>query len=207
MLMQHIAQTSAQVLATLSSYLKVLSKRGRPLALMNLAFFGSVLLTTVVCDLMLPRSLLDSLSPFAQVFLGNNILATFLSIFLYNMLFSAFLVVTLPGFAFFPLSAGFLLYRAFTWGFLLHYQPTWILVVSIPTLVLEGESYALAAVAGTIVGASWTRPKWAYKAESFKRAEALKEAFRECLGLYFFVAILLLVAAVVETATLALIAH
>jgi len=72
-----------------------------------------------------------------------------------------------------------------------------------PTIVFEGLGYAFAAVAGVVVGVSWVSPRWVYGGEgSLRRVEAFKKAFKECLVLYFFAAVLLLIAAVIEAVTL-----
>jgi hypothetical protein len=143
--------------------------------------------------------------PQFPTFFGGNILFTFLGIFVWNLVLSAFVFVTLPGFVFFPVSGGMLVYRGFLWGVLLRYEPTLLFLVVLPTLVLEGEGYVLAAVGGTVAGVSWVQPKWVYKEEGVTRGQAFWRALGECWKLYAFVVIILLVAAVVETATLAMI--
>jgi uncharacterized membrane protein SpoIIM required for sporulation len=125
-------------------------------------------------------------------------------IFVFNFVLSAIIVVTLPGIVFFPLSAGFLLFRAVLWGLLLYGLPNWLFLAVLPTLVLEGEAYVFAGVAGAVVGVSWVRPKILYREGNLSGVEAFKKALRECLRLYFFVAVLLFVAAIVETATIIL---
>ncbi len=122
-------------------------------------------------------------------------------IFLFNLALSGFLVVTLPGLVFFPLSAATLVYRAFLWGLLLSHLPTPLFLAVLPTLILEGEAYVFAGVAGVVLGLSWLKPGWAYE-KGVSRSEAFKRALRECGRLYLVVAIVLLVAAIVETATI-----
>jgi len=75
-----------------------------------------------------------------------------------------------------------------------------------PTLVIEGEGHTLAALAGINLGLSWLKPKWAYKGEGLSRSEAVRRALKDCMYTYVLVAILLFVAAVVEAATIFLIA-
>jgi hypothetical protein len=125
-----------------------------------------------------------------------------LSIFIYNVALSAFVAVTLPGFVFFPLSTAFLLYRAAIWGLLLHCQPTWVLLVALPALVFEGEGYVFAAVAGSVVGISWLRPKWLGSGEGLPRFAALKKALKECLIMYLPVVALIFCAATIESLVL-----
>lgn len=61
----------------------------------------------------------------------------------------------------------------------------------------------LAALAGFNLGLSWLKPKWAYRGEAeLSRSEAIKQAFRDCGGIYVVVALFLLVAAIVEIITL-----
>jgi hypothetical protein len=111
-------------------------------------------------------------------------------------------VVTLPGFVFFPLSVVFLGFRAFLWGLLVFQLPTWALLIALPTILLEGEGYVFAAVAGTVVGTSWLKPQWLFGGENMRRIDSLKRALRECFSLYIVVIVLLFVAAIVETTTI-----
>ncbi len=193
-------------MARLSYLLSVLSSRGRLLTFMNLCFFGTVFIVALVLGFLLPPQLYQGSNqqlPIAPTSVDFPVLIVV--IFLFNLVVSSFLVVTLPGFMLFPLSAAFLGYRAFIWALLIFRLPTWVFLIALPTLILEGEGNAFAAVAGALVGVSWVKPKWAYKAENVSRVESVKRAFKECASLYVFVLILLFIAAVVETATLNLI--
>jgi hypothetical protein len=183
-----------------------LSARGKLLAFMNFVFFGSFFLFVILFDAMLYPSLYPDLElPFSKLFSSSSIYLVILSVFLSNLFLSAIAIVTLPGFVFFPLSAGFLLFRSFIWGFLFCQQPTWVFLVAVPTLIIEGEAYCIAAVCGTVVGASWVKPKWIFIDESLNRIGALKKALEECVWLYVFVVLLLSVAAVIEAITFILI--
>jgi hypothetical protein len=166
-------------------------------------FFCGVFVVVLVSDLFLPPASPSFGPPFELMF-GGNVLLTVLAIFLFNIVVSAFVVVSLPGFVGFPLSTVFLLYRAVLWGLLLHSQPTWVLLVALPTLVLEGEAYVLAAGAGTVVGVSWVKPRWVFD-EELGRIKAFKKAFAECLKLYVFIVSLLFIAAIIETVTIILV--
>jgi len=191
------------IVARFSSCLAVFYARGKLLALMNLAFFGCVFVTVVVSEFLIPpQPYLGSYPSFPEISFNFDFPLMVFSIFLFNLFVSAFAVVTLPGFVFFPLSTVFLLFRAVVWGLLLHYQPTWVFLIVVPTLVLEGEAYCFAAVAGTVAGASWIKPEWLFCDGKFSRVEAFKRALRECLVIYVFVALFLLFAAVLEAATL-----
>jgi len=186
-----------------SAVRSVLSLRGRWLAVMNLALFSCVFVVALASEFLLPGSLYYFTNPnFFQTLYCGNFALIVLSIFLNNLVLSSFVLVTLPGLAFFPLSTGLLVYKGVIWGVLLHYQPTTVFLAALPTLVLEGEAYALAAVAGTVTGASWLLPKKVYHDEDITRGEAFRKALRESLGIYVVVVVLLFVAAVVETTTL-----
>jgi hypothetical protein len=113
---------------------------------------------------------------------------------------SAFVVVTVPGILFFPFSAAALAFRAILWGLLLYPLPSDYFLAALPTLILEGEAYVLAATAGTVTGFSWLKPE-----TGFSRWEALKKGLKECAQLYIPVSLLLFIAAIVESATLFLI--
>lgn len=190
-------------MARFSSLFEVLSARWKLLALMNFLFFGCVFVVALASSLLVPRVLyLGSSTRFPVMFLGNNFVLVFLSIFVSNLVLSAFIVVSLPGFALFPLSTAFLVFRGLIWGTLLYRDPTWLVLVATPTLVFEGVAYSLAAVSGTIVGASWIKPNWIYPEEDLTRNEATRKALKESVSLYVFVVIILLIAAIVEATTL-----
>jgi len=191
-----------EVLSRFSSHFAVITRRGKLLAFMNLVFFTCVFAAATASEFLLFP--LPYLIESPHIFAGS-FPVLLLSIFLFNLAVSAFAVVTLPGFAFFPLSTFFLLYRASFWGLLLSQQPTWNLLVAMPTLVFEGEGYALACLAGTVVGVSWIRPRWICAELGISRAGALVKALKECVVIYFSVVVFLFVAAVIEAATLTMI--
>ena len=184
-------------------YAAVLSSRGKLLALMNSIFFVSVFVVASAVELLFPPPLSSGWEPrFPEIFFSNNFVVLFLVIFLSNLVLSSFVFVSLPGFAFFPLSSAVLFYRAFLWGLLLSFQPTWLFLIAVPVIVLEGEAYCLAATAGAIVGISWLRPKWLYREEILTRGNAFRRAMKECLKMYVFVAVFLLIAALIEASIL-----
>lgn len=74
-------------------------------------------------------------------------------------------------------------------------------MAALPTLFFEGEAYVFSAAAGTVAGASWLAHRRLYVEEALSRKDAFKKGLRECLRIYFFVALLLLIAALVETTT------
>jgi uncharacterized membrane protein SpoIIM required for sporulation len=185
----------------LRSCLNVVSRRKEAVAILNLLFFGCVFLVAVIAQFVFPHPLISDWSPaIPEIFLGDNWAIMLAEIFFFNLIFSALVVVTLPGIAFFPLSAGFLLFRAVLWGLALYAVPAWMFLAILPTFVLEGEAYVLAAVAGLGLGLSWFRPKYMFKSESYSRSEAFKKAVKECAYMYVSVAVILFAAAVVEAA-------
>lgn len=185
-----------------------LSARGKLLAFMNFVFFVSFFLFVVLFDAMFSPSLYSGQKlPFSDLFSGSSIYFAVFGIFLSNLFLSAFAIVTLPGFAFFPFSTGFLVFRSFVWGLLFYQQPEWVFVAAVPTLVLEGEAYCIAAVCGTVVGASWVKSRLVFGEEKLTRIESVKKALKESVGLYVWIILLLFVAAIIETATLVIISE
>jgi hypothetical protein len=169
---------------------------------MNFGFFLSVFFSVAAYEWTSPYPPYYSSSPFPRFSTDEDIPFLIFSTFVNNLFLSAFIFVTLPGFIFFPLSSVVLVYRGYVWGCLLAYLPTRLLLMALPTVVLEGLGYCFAATAGTVAGLSWIKPKWVYGGEQLRRAEAFKKALREFLAIYIFVAIFLFFAAVVEAATL-----
>lgn len=193
-------------LVRLSSAFSVVSSRVKLLVLMNFFFFGGILITALVLNYLFPPQLYADLpKQFSGTFFPDNLILSILVLFVFNLVVSSFVIVTLPGLVLFPLSAAFLVYRAFVWGALIYKLPIGIFLLALPTLILEGESYALAAMAGAIVGVSWINPEWIYPMENLQRVESLKNALRELAWLYVLIIIILLVGAVVETAIIVLI--
>lgn len=172
----------------------------------NTLFFGALLIFGLLAQVwhLPPGVWLVGEVPFS--FEENSLLVIAVVIFFSNLIFSAFVLVTLTGVVFFPSSVVVLLMRAAWWGFLLIQLPTPQFLFALPTLVLEGEGYVLASIAGITLGLSWLKPDFAYRGEKLSRLGAFKKAMKECARLYILVAMLLLVAAVVETITLVLLA-
>jgi uncharacterized membrane protein SpoIIM required for sporulation len=189
--------------AFLNSCLTVLLSRFKTFAFLNSLFFVVVLVSALVASFVfVPPPLEEGVAWVPKGLFGGNWVLTFLFIFFSNLVLSAFLFVTLPGLGFFGLSAVLLSYRGVVWGFLLAFTPTFQFLAALPTIVVEGEAYVLAAVAGTALGLSWLKPNWAFRMENVSRKEALEKAFRECVCLYVWVVVVLFVAALVETLTL-----
>jgi len=85
----------------------------------------------------------------------GNMVVTVVSIFLFNLFLSGFLVVTLTGLLFFVLPVVFLCVRGFLWGLLLSGLSSSQFLSALPTVILEGEGYVLAALVGVVLGLSW----------------------------------------------------
>lgn len=191
-----------QIIRFFHSCLGNVSIRRKLFVLFNLLFFSCVFVAALFAQFVFPPSLFLGWSPgVPEVFVWSGTLL-FFGIFLFNLFFAAFVFVTLPGFVFFPLSVVALLFRAVSWGLLVYDVPSWAFLAALPVMVFEGEAYVVAALAGTVVGVSWLKPKWTYAGEELSRVEALKKGLAEGLRLYMVVALLLFIAAVVETATL-----
>jgi hypothetical protein len=181
---------------------QLLSRRGFLFLILNALYFGFVFIGALLFQI--PGIAVYELPLVGTVFdINVNPLLLLVEIFLFNLFASGLLVTTLPGLVLFVIPFGVVLWRALLWGTLIAQLPSPQFFVALPTFILEGEAYVIAAVAGVILGLSWLKPTWAYKGENLSRGEAFKKAVRECLGLYVLVAVLLFVAAIVETATIA----
>lgn len=132
----------------------------------------------------------------------DNTALMIVSIFLFNLVLSGFVLVTLSGLLFFILPFVFLCFRGFLWGLMLGGLSFSGFLLALPTLILEGEGYILAALAGVDLGLSWLNPRWLWKNEELSRSESVKRALKECARIYVLVAIVLFVAAVVEAFTI-----
>jgi hypothetical protein len=191
------------VLSLVRFWLDFLSKRAKLFAFLNLLFFGGVVLAAFAAGFVFWPVLGSPLSlPSAQSLFGNNFLLMVLGIFFFNLGLSAFVFVTLPGLVFFPLSAAALGFRAFLWGLLVYASSLVGLVWALPTLVLEGEAYVFAGVVGTVWGVSWFKPSWLNGEENVSRSESLWRTLRTGLRVYVLIALLLFVAALIETVTI-----
>jgi hypothetical protein len=171
------------------------------LAVLNWLFFGFIVVGSVFGKM----GVVEVYSwPFGEVLPVdvNNALLLVGFVFVFNLVLSGFVLVTLTGLAFFGLPLFLLSFRAFLWGMLLNGLSTPLFLAALPTLMLEGEGYVLAALAGVDLGLSWLKPKLAYAGEDLSRSESVKRAFRDCARIYVLVALLLFAAAVIEAVTL-----
>jgi hypothetical protein len=180
----------------------ILSK-GLVFVVMNSVYFGCIFVAALVGQfLYIPPPYMGEPVGVSGSFLGFDWPLMILSIFLFNLVLSGFVFVTLPGLVFFPFSAAALVMRAVLLGIMLNHVPTPIFLAAFPTLILEGEAYVLAGVAGVDLGLSWLKPKWAHGEEGLFRLESFKKVLKDCICIYVLVATLLFAAAVVETVTL-----
>jgi len=179
----------------------VLARR-KLFVLFNFLFFSCVFVVAACAHLMyFLWFLLAGRLTLLGLLRGLGVFSLF-AVFLFNLAVAAFVVITLPGFVFFPLSAVMLLFRAFLWGLLVYAMPVSLFLFALAVMVFEGEAYVVAALAGTVVGFSWLNPKRAHGVEGLSRFEAFKRGLKECLRFYVVVALLLFVAAVIETVTI-----
>ena len=187
----------------LESCVNVLSRRRTVFVVLNTLFFDCIFLGVLLSQfLCVPLLYTGESVGILTWFLGLDWPWMILAIFLFNLVFSGLVVLTLPGLVFFPLSAVFLAMRGALWGIMLN-QPSIVpFPLLLPTFVLEGEGYVLASVVGTVLGLSWLKPHWIYNDEGLSRLNALKTSLREALRPLFLSAILLFLAAVVETFTI-----
>ena len=182
----------------------VLFKRIKLFAFLSAVYFCSISIAAFVASLLFMPPPSEGWSPEILVpYLNEDLLLLLFEIFLFNLFLSAFVFVTLPGLVFFPLSAVTLLVRATSLGLIIYSMPTSVFLVVLPTLVLEGEAWVLAALAGTCLGVSWFKPVWMYGREELSRWDALKKMLKECGCVYFLVILLLFVGAFVEVLTIA----
>jgi hypothetical protein len=177
------------------------SSNWRLLSIFNVVFFSVALGAGLGAGLLFPVQFYSGQRVYIlPQFLYGSLPLMFLFLFCFNLAIGAFAIVTLPGFLFFPLSGGLLIFRAVLWGLMLYPLPAGFFLSALPTLVLEGEAYVFAAAVGTTVGYSWIRrPKGA------SRWEAFVDACGRDTVAYVFVVLLLLAAALVESETIMLI--
>jgi hypothetical protein len=201
------------------------SSRWRLLSALNVVFFSVAFGVGLAASLVYPPPLYSGQPVYVlPQFLYGSAPLLFLSIFCFNLVVAAFCVVTLPGFLFFPLSAALMTLRAVLWGLLLGPLPPRLFLDVLPTLVLEGEAYVIAAAVGITVGYSWlTRSKELFPEpppsriyspvlgdlgpnESMEpsRREFFKCALKRDMSAYALVILLLIAAAAVESATITL---
>lgn len=193
----------------LKDCLDLVSKRALLLVALNWLFFCSI-----IAGALLGRYGYGEFAPWpigkAEFAEGLDPPFLIVGIFTINLVASAFIVVTLPGLVFFAFPAVVLVLRGLLWGLLFGGVSAFEFLLVLPTLVLEGEAYVFAALAGVNLGLSWLKPSLLYPGERLPTGKKLPRnmaaalGFRDCFKVYVFVAVLLLVAAVVEAVAIAL---
>lgn len=189
-------------IAFFESALRVLFRWNTLLVSLNLIYFGSILVGAFLAQT--PYVIVYELPASDNYLLGtvDNAFLLALAIFFFNLVISGFLLTTLSGLIFFVIPFIVLAWRALLWGTLIAQAPSPQFFAVLPTFVLEGEAYVIAAAAGIILGLSWLKPEWVLKGDKMPRPRALRTAFTDCVRLYFWVILLLVAGAVVETVTL-----
>ena len=186
-----------------NSCFSLISRRSLLFAATNATYFGCIFAAAVLGQFLYEQlPYLDEVVGVGESFFGFDWPLIILSIFLFNLVLSSFVFVTLPGLVFFPLSVVALVVRAVFWGIMLNQLPTPLFLAVFPTLILEGEAYVFAGVAGVDLGLSWLKPVLAYKDENLSRSDAFKKALKDCIRIYVLVSVLLFAAAVVEIVTI-----
>ena len=167
---------------------------------MNIVFFASVFVTAAIMELVIiPSPFYVGWEPlFPEVAYGTGFIL-FLGIFLSNLFLSSLFFLTFTGFLLFPASFVLLAVRGFLWATLVAFMPTSLLLLALPVVLLEGEAYAVAALAGTVLGVSWMKPKWLYKEEGIGRFDSWWRGLSECGAMYIVVASFLFAAAIIGT--------
>ena len=179
-----------------------LSRRNTLLVVLNLLYFGSILVGGLLAQIpgfVVYELPLNESSFFYTV---DNVFLLVVTIFFFDLVVSGFFLTTLSGLVLFVLPFGVVLWRALLWGTMITQLSSPRFFAALPTFVLEGEAYVIAALVGVTLGLSWLKPAWAYRGEKISRREAFRRALREGVRLYVLVAGLLFVAAIVEAVTL-----
>lgn len=128
------------------------------------------------------------LTVIAMIFLINSILASFLSITVLNVI---------------GLGTIIFIYRPLLWGLIyapVNQESTMLLLAVIPTLLLEGTAYVLAFTSSLDLPLALIKPG---RLEEESRWKAFKKAVVYNLKSYVLVLIVLFIAAIVETVTIA----
>lgn len=136
-------------------------------------------------------------------FLGGNIPLQILYTFAFNLIFGAFFTTTATGIAFFiPYMVA--VWRGFVIGLLTFglVDSPGMAIAFYGTFILEFCGYSLSSAVGTDIGLTLI---WPERKKQTSRKEALREAFRDGADIYFFVIIILFVAAVWEIISLHLV--
>lgn len=131
---------------------------------------------------------------------AGQILTVILTIFGINSVLGTFVTITVPNML--GLGTLIFIYRPLLWGLIyapINPQDTWLLLMVIPTLLLEGTAYVIAFASSIDLLLAIVKP---WKLEEESRLKAFKKAWIYNLKSYVLVLIVLFIAAVVETVTI-----
>lgn len=205
-------------LGVLHDGLSYYRKHHRFLLVVAATYYGLIILAAAVtmvvgnADVQLAqiratRAIVSEVFPgLMEAYLTNPLLAIVYT-FLVNFLYGTMVTIALPGTLFFVLAPAQAFLRACWWG--AYFAPITsvlasVLTWSLPTMILEGLGYILAVVPSTYLGLSWLSPKTVFREEGLTRKEAFKRELVNSARAYAWVALVLLIAAVVEVTTVQL---
>jgi hypothetical protein len=180
----------------------VIVSRYKIIAIVNLVFFGSIILILSILTIRLSSQPIMNLQPSdsssAQTCI--NWFAKSLTILSHN-LFNSFVFSFLPGAIFFPAALVYPVLNGLLWGGISYGLTDSQFLQIFPTFPVEGEAIVLAATAGMILGVSRLKPSWLYKDEQRLRLGTFRMALREALAIYLLAILFFVVAALIETMT------
>lgn len=194
---------------SLKDAMKIVKENSRPYLILNIVYFGLVLLGAVYSSLNpsiaqwlkegTAQALTDGgpLVMVADAYISGNFLTAVVLTFIVNLVLGAILYITLPSMVvpFFGLLMGS--FRAVLWGVLVlslipfeaYSVPAWL------TMVLEGEAYILAMLAAYIQGKAFL---WPEIVGADTRRQGYVKGLEATWKLYVLVVVVLAVAAIWE---------
>ncbi|RLE76314.1 MAG: hypothetical protein DRZ80_01250 [Thermoprotei archaeon] len=190
---------------------KILSRDRKKLIACNALFFGVFLVASTYVGyfaiqlhestrtLLVKNLKTDPIfsTAYEAYYIKKNPLEALFLTFMVNYFIGALLSITLPGFFF--LTIPFAALRAMLWGVLFPIPLIHKFLPAIPTLILEGEGYAIAMAPGINISLAVLNPRKYYNVDS--RIKALLNALKEIPAYYLVIALVLFIAAIVEVAT------
>jgi hypothetical protein len=193
---------------TLRSSLTLVGEHRRAYLLLNLAYYGLIVAAMVYAAFhpSMQRSLLDEvgralgtgpMETLAGAYSGGHLLLAIVLTFAVNLVVGSFLYITLPSLIV-PFS-GLLVgaFRALLWG--LMFSPTAVMgagfLLLLPTMILEGQAYVLIMLAAWVQGMAFL---WPNSVGAKTHRMGYWEGVKRSARVYVLLAIVLLVAAVVE---------
>ncbi len=149
---------------------------------------------------MIGSQFVSSMPGLFQAIGAGKVLTIILTIFGINSILGTFFYITIPNIL--GLGTLIFIYRPLLWGLIyapVSPQDTMLLLIAIPTLLLEGTAYVIAFVSSIDLVLALVKPE---KLGEESRLKALKRAWIYTLKSYVLVLIVLFIAAVVETITI-----